>query len=261
VHIPNTRATRFDNTNSHLSDQINRHVQNNVSETEDSTYNPLGESSAHSPLSHRNDTGQLRRNPNEALTDDTYDHTYANFNKATNATLGTDHEDTYNHHEDIPTTYQNLQHGKEFKTESTFNGVSTNTNEKQKVAASGYNYSVVNKRTQRTNTTNQVDDAPRDFFVLEQEQETTGKPKPYDYAVVNKRSFAPKATSIPEDGPHEYYVNESSQSNATKPKSYDYAVVNKQSKGPMTLLANKYGPHKFFVVELNSMQGDKNETV
>jgi len=259
--MPNTQATRFDNTYSNLSDQIIRPVQNNVSLTADSTYNPLGESSTQLPLSHRNGTGQFWLNPNKALKDKTYDHPYANFNKATNATPSTDHEDTSNHHRDIPTTHLHFQHGKELKTENTSFGVSDKTNEKQKVVASDYNYSVVNKRPQRTKATNQVDDVPHGLFVLELEQETTDEPNPYDYAVVNKTSFAPKPTSIPEDGPHEYYGCETSQSNVTKPRPYDYAVVNKQSKGPKTSLANKYGPNAFFVVELNSLQCGKEEAV
>jgi len=257
AHIPNTKTAMFDNTYSHLSDQINRPEQENVIETDDLTYNHLGETFVRTSESHRNDDGTFRGKPYNALTDDTYAHINANSNQTKNATVSSDYEDTYNHLGDIPTAHQNFQHGQGPSTGNTSNGVSANTNKEQKVAASRYNYAVVNKRPLTAKATFHVDDSPHGNHVLEPDQETTGKPKPYNYAFVNKMSLAHEASSIPEDGPHEYYVLEPTQFKATKPKQYDYAVVNKKSVGPKTLLANTDGPHAFFVLEPSESEATK----
>jgi len=257
AHIPNTTVTMFDNTYSHLSDQTNRPEQDNAIETDDSTYNHLRETFVRTSESHPNDAGPFRRKPNDALTDDTYAHINANSNQTKNATVSSDYEDTYNHLGDIPTAHQNFQHGQVPNTGITPSGVSDDTNKKQKVVASRYNYAVVNKHTQTAKNTVHVYDAPHDNLVLEPDQGSTGKHKPYNYAFVNKMSLANETSSIREDRPHEYYVLEPTQSKATKPKSYDYAVVNKKSVGPKTSLANKDGPHEFFVLEPSESDATK----
>jgi len=209
AHIPNPKATNFGTTNN-LSDNFNR--QHVVSETEDSTYNHLGESNAFTSVSHCNDKAHLTVKSNNDLLDDTYSHINANRNNSQNATPRADYEDsTYNHLGDIPTTSNSFPYSQGSRTGQSLDGVAKN----KKDVASRYNYAIINKHPQAAKPTFHLDDAPKDFRLLEPDTETKGKPKPYDYAVVNKLSFAPETTSSPDDGPHEYYVFEPSQPKTT----------------------------------------------
>jgi len=218
AHIPKTKAATFDNTYSHMSNMNSRPEQENVNETDDSTYNHLGEPTALAAVSCN---GQLTDNPNNGLTDDTYSHINANNNGLQNQKLRTDYEDTtYNHLGDIPTstsTPGGLLYGQQSKTGQSTHGVTDHTNENRTTVAGRYNCAVVNKHPQAVKPAFHVDDGAHDYLVLEPDKETKGKPKPYDYAVVNNMSLASGATVSPEDGPHEYFVLEPTQPKATKP--------------------------------------------
>jgi len=266
AHIPNTKAATFDNTYSHMSNQNSRPELDTNMETDDSTYNHLGDPTALAAASYRTDNIQITVKPSNGLTDDTYSHINTNSNATQNQKLRADYEDTtYNHLGDIPTSTcaaKSFAYGKESKTGGNTNGVTEHGNENQKAGANRYNYAVVNKHPQAAKPAFRVDDAPHDYFVLEPNQETTTKPKPYDYAVVNKVPYAPETTSPSKNGPH---INEPNkrfalvpnQSKATQPKPFDYAVVNKMPLAPEADSLSEERPHEYFVLEPTKSKATK----
>jgi len=256
AHIPNTKAATFDNTYAHMSNQNSRSEHHTNMETEDSTYNHLGEPTALAAVSCRTDNEHLTVKTNNGLTDDTYSHINANSNGVQNQKLRADYEDTtYNHLGDIPTSTnatRDLLYDQESKIGQSTHGATEHTNENRKVAADRYNYAVVNKHHKAAKPAFHGDNSPHNYFVLEPDNKTTTTPKPYDYAVVNKMPYASETTS--DNGP---YISEPNkrvalvpnQSKATQPKPYDYAVVNKMPLAPEAALSLEDGPHEYFVLE------------
>ena len=198
AHIPNTAAARLDNTYSHLPSKENRYEQNNVNEPEDSTYNHLGLSDPSSYLSGRNNNRQIRDKTNSRK-DDTYSHINPNYKNATYHQSNAGYEDsTYNHIGDnrVQPTTKSIPCGQRA---NTLNKVTASNNEKKQAVAGRYDYAFVNKPPQTATSSFPVDDAPHDYFVLEQHQDTR--------AIAKTQSNATQSTSV-EDGPHKYYVLE-----------------------------------------------------
>jgi len=258
AHIPNTKAAVFDNTYSHMSNQNTRPEHDPNMETDDSTYNHLGEPTALAAVTHRTDNEHLSVKSNNGLTDDTYSHINANSNGVQNQKLRADYEDTtYNHLGDIPTSTsaaRGLFYGQQSKIGQNTNGVIEQSNANQKAVAGRYNYAVVNKHHKAAKPAFHDDDAAHNYFVLEPDNETTTTPKPYVYAVVNKMPYASETASPSDNGPHTDGTNKRfalvpNKSKATQPKPYDYAVVNKMSLAPEAALSPEDGPHEYYVLE------------
>jgi len=113
AHIPNTKATRFNNTYFHMSNANNQPEPKNVKDPEDSTYNYLGESTSLSSLSRHIEDGQLRSQSINRQSDDTYSHINANTAEYHIQHPKTDYEDTtYNHIGDIPTATKGVPYSK-----------------------------------------------------------------------------------------------------------------------------------------------------